>query len=362
MKKWTSPKYWAKIIARFFLVLCFLILTIGAMLYWKQDSVVRQIIEYSNEHYQGKIELEGSHISPFVNFPYISVDLEGLQIYESKTVEEAPIIALQDAYLGFDLWQILRGNFQLKSIFLNEGCLKFIQHKDGQFNIVRALMPLDTIKNDEQAPFKLAIKSISLHHVDIHKLNESTGIDVDVFVNDATAELAINGTHTMIDLDSRFEMNLIHNNDTTLIKHKHFELNSKVDFDTEKQLIRLAPSKIKLEMGEFNIEGYFDIANDQYLDIKLNGTKPNFDLLIAFAPETLIPTLKSYENRGEVFFEGTVKGSTANGNIPKIDARFGCSKGFIQNRTTQTKIEAMEFSGYFNNGPNGGGLKPWNLA
>ena len=357
MKKWTSPKSWLKYIAYFLVVLCILMVTLGALLFWKQDKIVHELINYSNQHYQGKIELKGSHISPFINFPYISIDLEGLKIYETKASEEQPIIALDDAYLGFDLWQILGGDFQLKSIYLKEGYLKFIQHKDGQFNIMRALMPLDTTTDDESAAFQLAIKDINLHNVDIHKINESTGIDVDVFVNDARSALAISGSHTMIDLDARFEMNLIQNNDTTFIKHKHFELNSKVDFDTEKQVIQLAPSKIKLEMGEFNIAGFFDIANEQYLDVKINGTKPNFDLLIAFAPESLIPTLQTYENRGEVYFEGSVKGSIAEGKIPKIDARFGCSKGFIQNNKTRKKIESMEFSGYFKNGPDGGGLE-----
>ena len=357
MNKWRSPRFWLKWTLSVFLVLIILSGTALAVVYWKQDKVVQQLLEYSNEHYHGKIELEGSHISPFANFPYISIDLEGLKIFESKSEGEKPIVALDDAYLGFDLWKIISGEYKLKSIYLSDGYLKFILHEDGEFNIIRALMPLDTATVEDENPFRLEMETIKLHNVDIHKFNETTGIDLDVFVNDAKAQLAINDAHTMIDLDSRFEMNLIQNGDTSLIKHKHFELNSKVDFDSEKQLIKLSPSKIKLEMGEFNIEGFFDIANNQYVDIKAEGTKPNFDLLIAFAPEELIPTLKSYENRGEVYFEAIVKGSTMNGSFPKIDAHFGCKKGFIQNSLTNKKVEEMEFSGYFRNGSEGGGLE-----
>ncbi|MCH2022134.1 MAG: AsmA-like C-terminal region-containing protein [Saprospiraceae bacterium] len=357
MKKWRSPKNCFKWLFRLFLVVLVFFSTIIVLVYWKQEHIVRQILIYSNEHYTGKIDLDGSHISPFVNFPYISIDLEGLRVYENKGQNEPPILALDDTYLGFDLWTIIKGDLQLKSIFLSNGYIKFIQHKDGNFNIFNALMPVDSATTEDETPFSLEIESIKLHNVDVHKFNESTKIDLDIYVNDAKAQLQINNTHTLIDIDSRFEMNLIKNEDTTFIKHKHFELTSKFDFDTEKQLIQFERSNIKLEMGEFNIEGFFDIANNQNLDIKVHGTKPNFDLLIAFAPEELIPTLESYENRGEVYFDATVKGSTLYGSIPKINVVFGCKKGFLQNNQTNKKIRGMEFSGYFRNGSEGGGLE-----
>ena len=53
-----------------------------ALIYAKQEKTVQQI--HTNQHYQDRIELNGSHISPFANFPDISIDLEGVRIYENK--------------------------------------------------------------------------------------------------------------------------------------------------------------------------------------------------------------------------------------------------------------------------------------
>ena len=331
--------------------LLILVVIVLSVVMWKQDEVVQHILSYANQHYKGKITLKGSHIAPFANFPYVSIDLEELKIYESKDESLAPILDAHDAYLGFDLWTIVNGDYDLKSVYLSEGYTKVIQHKDGTFNIANALAPMEesTTKKDDPLPFQLHLKSIKLHDFDIHKINEYTEIDIDAFVNDAQATLKVDGSHTMVDLDARFEMNFMQSGDTTIIKHKHLDVDTKIDFNSTTMVLDVAPSVVILESGEFQLIGSLDILNDQYLDLTVHGAKPNFDLIIAFAPEELIPTLKSYDNKGKVYFEASVTGKLANGAIPKIDAHFGCKQGAIKNNSTKKELNDMEFSGYFRN-------------
>ena len=52
-----------------------------AILYTKQDYFVALALEQANKDFNGKIEVGGSHIAPFANFPNISIDLEHLKIY-----------------------------------------------------------------------------------------------------------------------------------------------------------------------------------------------------------------------------------------------------------------------------------------
>ena len=54
------------------------------ILYWKQDKVVQQALSYANESLASRVTIEGSRVSPFVNFPYISVDLKEVKDYETK--------------------------------------------------------------------------------------------------------------------------------------------------------------------------------------------------------------------------------------------------------------------------------------
>jgi len=70
------------------------------------------------------------------------------------------------------------------------------------------------------------------------------------------------------------------------------------------------------------------------------------------APEELIPVLKKYENQGRIFFDATVKGKSANGNRPAIDAKFGCEHAYFNNFSVNKKLDDLNFAGYFTNGEN----------
>ena len=351
MKNLLSFRFWLRllIITVFSSILLFFALV--AVLYWQQDMIVKHLLDWTNKHYKGEIVIKGSHISPFANFPYISIDLEGLEIHENKAHTTEPIVSVDDAYLGFDIWTILSGNYELKSIKLSNGDARLVQHRDGTINLSNALMPIDSSSADSTAaPFDIHLKSIVLKNVDVHKLNEITDTEIDLYVNNAQAKFKQKKGHVLARLDSKFELNVLQSCDTTFVKHKHFELHTRLDFDSDALVLKIAPSKLKLETADFAIEGLLDIKNDMYTDLKVKGSKSNFDIFIAFAPETLIPTLKSYENKGKIFFEASVKGKTANGQMPAIRADFGCEEGFISNNKNKKKLRDMAFKGYFTNG------------
>jgi hypothetical protein len=353
MKRFLRLRFWLRLLLWSSLTIITLFLILLAVIYKNQDWVVQQLLDDLNKGHQGEITLKDSHISPFANFPYISIDLEEVKIYENKEHDSKVIFDVHDIYLGFDIWTIISGKYETKSIRMKDGFINLVQHKDGSFNIANALLPLDTTVTEEESPeelFHLDLKSIKLTNVDIHKFNEMTNTDVEAFVNKAKLRFKMKGNHTYVQMDSKFELNLMQDGDTTFIKHKHFDVHTTLDYDGDQAALKISPSKVKLEMGEFNIEGNLSLKDDMPVDLLVHGAKPNFDLLIAFAPEDLIPTLKSYDNKGKVFFEASVKGPTAGGGMPAIRADFGCEDAFFKNNNTRKTLDDMSFNGYFTNG------------
>jgi len=145
-------------------------------------------------------------------------------------------------------------------------------------------------------------------------------------------------------------MNLIDNGDTTYIHNKHFELHTDVTLNQKTGVLAIKPSGVKMEHGDFELEGSIDTKNDMDLDLSIKGTKPNFDMLIAFAPEDVIPILERYKNAGKIYFNAMVKGPTLNQQIPFFDVNFGASEAFLENTDKGKRVNDMGFSGHFTNG------------
>jgi hypothetical protein len=326
-----------------------LFVTFTTILYIKQDAIVKELIQTLNDDFKGEIVLQESHISPFANFPYISIDLQGVKIYQDKDQSKAAILDIKDVYLGFDLMTLLSGKFDIKSLKLKNGYLHIIQHKDGEFNISKAL---ESTKETEEAgeDIHLDLKRIVLQDIEIDKLNEENNVLLDVKIKKAKSRFKTTDAQTTVSLDSKFLLTVVKDGDTTVIKNKNFDVDTKLEYTNATQILDIKPSKVYLEDALFKMKGNIDFDDDMNINLLFEGAKPNFDLFIAFAPEELAPALKKYENQGKVYFDCAIKGKSINGHNPKIDANFGCSDAYFANTINKKKLDRLQFKGHFTNG------------
>ena len=347
-KRW---KVWQRILLLFLLLPILLVIIAVGTIYIKQDDIVQGLISTLNKDFKGKIEVKDSHITPFDNFPYVSVDLEGVKIFESKIDSSVIVVDVSEAFLGFDLTTIFQGDLSINDIKLKDGAIDLVQHIDGSLNIENALSSQVYVK-DVNEEFHLAIHEIELQNIDIHKLNEENNLIFDALIYEADAKFVTSPQHVYVFFDSKFELNLIDNGDTTFIQHKHFELHTKLDYRTEDEILTLQPTKIQLENSEFEMEGTINFKDDVNLDIEVKGNKENYDLIFAMAPDKLIPVLERYENSGNLFFNLHVKGKTSHGHSASVNASFGCENGSFKHKIRNSKIDDLNFIGTYTNGTN----------
>ncbi len=344
-----NKKIWKRIIWGILFIPILFISLLIIIVYWQQDAIVQQLLNTVNKDFKGEIQINDSHISPFENFPYISIDLEDVKLYENKLKKTPPLLRIKDVYLGFEISSLLSQEFEIKLIKLSKGNIDIVQDKNGEFNITKAFTTENKIENVDKE-FHLDIKSILLNDIDFTKLNEENKILVEAFIYNTESKFKTSNSNLSISLESSLLLNVLKNNDTTFFKHKHVKLKSSIIFDKENELLTIETSELNMEKAIFGFEGNIDIKDSMNLNIKIQGNKPNFDLFIAFAPEEIVPALEKYDQSGKVYFEALLKGKIANGNQPYINVNFGCENAFFKNTNSQKKLDQLYFKGHFTNG------------
>lgn len=341
-----------KLLILFIVLPIILIAILISVLYAKQDTIVQDLLKTVNADFNGEVEIKNSHISPFANFPYISIDVEELKLYETKSKNEKPIIDLKDLYLGFDLFTLISGKMDIKLIKLKNGKINIVQNKNGEFNLLNALASKKEVESTNEE-FHLNLKSIQLENVDITKTNLENLITIELFINKAKSKFKTSADHLAVSLDSKFIINVIKNNDTTFFKHKHVEFKTEIDLDKKQNQLVISPSSFDLEHVLFDFYGNVDLKNHYYMDLTIKGNKPNFDIFMALAPEELIPVLKKYDNSGKIFFTANIKGPIENGKKPKVDVTFNCENAFLHNTESDKKLNELNFKAFFTTGDSG---------
>ena len=321
------------------------------IIYYYQDSIVQHAIGIANKDMKGRFSVSGSHIAPFANFPQISIDLEHVKVYESKKKNADCLVHVKDVYVGFSLWDIVSGNYTIKGIKLKDGHIDVKQHKDGSINIANALesdLPPDKVEED----LHVDLKAISIENIDISKLNEETNLKLDIFINKAKSKFKSDNKNIDFRLETDFFISVLQDGDSTFFKHKHIHFDTQFSYNKANKMAVFNETQVELEKAVLDFNGSVRLINDIEVDLKLKGHKPDFNLFLAVAPEELKESLNSFENRGKIYFNATVKGKTANGNRPAIEAHFGCKEGYIANIESGKKMNDIGFDGYFSNGKN----------
>lgn len=328
---------------------CFIAI-ISTIIYFKKDAIVAKVLEYANADFKGLIQINNANISTFKTFPYVSVKLNEFKLYETKIVDTTPIINIKHVYVGFNVWHLVKQDFRIKKIVLENGNIDIIQYANNELNIIKAFESNTTTTNDTSTHFALELASVSFKNIDVKKTNHATSITVEADITQAKTSLKKNKDSIALHVDGAFTLNVFKNQQPTYIYHKHFKLFTDLTFNKNTHKVNFKKSSILLEGAEFGFAGNIDVDNEMDVNLNIYGNKPNFNLLIAFAPEDLIPVLKSYDNRGQVYFNATIKGKTINNNTPAIEAKFGCKDGFIKNKEANKILDELGFNCTFSNG------------
>lgn len=140
----------------------------AAILAIKQEAITQKAIEVANRQFVGKLTVESSRISVLTDFPYISIDLKGVAFYENKNKDTRPFYKASDLYVGFNIWDILDGDYKIKSISTIDGHVDLVKYPNGDINILLAKgIESDGAKEEEEmmafdlSKFKISNFSVS---------------------------------------------------------------------------------------------------------------------------------------------------------------------------------------------------------
>jgi len=342
-------KFWKRILLALILVP---VLLVGGLILYIQSNhsdIIKEEITKLNEDHKGLINIGDSELSLWENFPDISIKIYDVQIFETKQDNASVIMDVKDMYIGFNLWDLVNGNYDIQSLLLEEGVFNIAIHENNTTNIQNSLMKTS---ETETTSTNIHLKKIKFKNLDIHTLDEATNTDIQKFIYTGQGGFNIKDSIISGHIDTDFELNVIREGDTTFIRKKHFEIHTDIEFNEYTGIIDIQPSGVVMENGDFELEGFIDTKNDLYLDFLIKGTKPNFDMLVAFAPVDVIPFLEKYNNAGEIYFNASIQGSAIKGNMPFINAEFGATEAFLENPNIAKKIDNMGFKGHFTNGEN----------
>ncbi len=332
------------IVAVIFGALCY-------VLYAHEDEIADELIATLNEGQDGSLSYARVELSPFRAFPYISIDIKGVRFDADKhTLDDAPIYAFDDVYVGFDVFDLLRGEYTIRKILISGGHLFLEKYADGTYNLTRAKERDE--EEEDGGSTHLDLRNITLRDITLHEVNHGgDGNELVLDIQEAKAFLSYIEGDMHIGLESTLVLDRYTSGTTTWFRQLPFALHCELTLDDG--LLTILPSKLEVETGMLDMEGTLDLDDELMLDLRVGGRKKNFDTFIAFAPPEVYEKLKEFKNEGDIMFRGTITGPI-DVQSPLIELRLGCKNTVFHHTKHEKALRDVAFTGHFRTGDDGG--------
>lgn len=166
---------------------------------YQQDKLVAIAVEKLNASWPMRIEMEKAEVDIFSQFPKISVTLDSVRLYPSKTAtDNIQLLSCKNFYLSTHLLKALRGEFDISSITISEGTLRWNdQLKQQLFSSSEK-----TAQDSTQSP--IALELIRLQEIHLMVDLSEAKLSLDTQIDD----LRLTGELSSEEFDAKFESDL----------------------------------------------------------------------------------------------------------------------------------------------------------
>ncbi|MCC5920401.1 MAG: AsmA family protein [Cyclobacteriaceae bacterium] len=334
------------------LVLVLFAVGVATVIYIKRDQIYQMAVSEFNRTQPGTLKIDSILPDFFNNFPYISIDLKNTSIYSAED-KENPVVFIEDFFVGFNVRKLIQGKFEIKSILIKGGNINLIKDEKGLLNILGTFdtsPPEEAQADKENAPISFNLSELKIKETSV-SMNDLYSHQVyDFYFEKAKGKLKYSAEKIALDWDVDGFLHELSINGDRLLWDKKVIVDVDLDYVTDSKLLTIRSGGVGLNEAFFDMQGSVDLTEEVNMDLTFDGRKSDFGLFASFAPENISSYLKSYYNSGDIFVNGKIVGSAGKGSTPKINVEFGCKNAYFINQPTNTRMDNVEFTGFFTNG------------
>ncbi len=299
-----------------------------------KSQIVAFVKKEINNNLNAKVDFKGVDISFFRHFPKVAVALDELQVIGMDEFAEDTLIAAKRIDVAVNIMSVIKGeNMTIYSVAINEPRIHALVNKDGKANwdIAKADSTATEVTTEEK-PFQMELQNYSISNGYIKYDDKSSDMSAEITnlnhegSGDFSSDLFTLSTKTKMDA-----LSFIYGGIPYFANTKTgIDMNIQVDNKTNTYTFKT--DKINLNELKLNADGFFQLANDSVykMDIKFNAPSTSFKNILSLIPVVYQKDFAAIKTSGEAIFNGFVKGTYSNEQIPAYNINLNIKNGFFQ--------------------------------
>lgn len=310
-----------------------------------KNQIKKYALEQLNAQLDAKITINNIDITLFKQFPKVSLDMHLVRITD-PTQPKQYLLQAEHVYIGFNIYDILRKQYNIKLIAIDSAQLNLYTDLAGKSNY--NILKQDTTTAENQR-FLLSLKEVKLNQVNVVYLNRANKQHHDLRLQDIILSGDFSSIGESINCKGLVYARKIKSDRFQFAKNKLLTLDIALAINNQTETYTFTKGFIDLDMLQLNLEG--SIVNKPkatLFDVKVGARKLDIQSMLSLLPGSVsLPS--DLQSEGELYFNGLIKGEASEKKSPQISFTFGVKNGKLQ-KGDGLSINNIKFSGEFGNG------------
>lgn len=349
--KFTQVKCLLKKFRNLFLILLAIIVVffvaVGLLVSMKREAIESFLVGELNKQLTGRVEVGELTFSVFRGFPRASLILDRVTVFSDISgKEQAGDTVLQAGkfQLQFHLIQLLRKEYVLRRLVVDDGKLWILTDTDGQPHYRVWKSPA----GDRKGGLDLDLQDVRLRNIGVEYIYEPSQIRVGGYTRRTVLKGAFSGNDMTLQADADV---LLH-----MFQVKKFSTAREIPVLGNLELIRndslwsLRASSVKISGLDLQVWGEILTGKEKRMDLAVKGTGLSIRSLSEMVPPALAERWQIKKSRGVVDIEGHLSQRAGECPAPHLDMEFRISEAELVMKNPSVHITGFSGTGTLQNG------------
>jgi len=337
-----------KFIKYFLVTLIAIIVLLVSIPFLFKGKIVGLIKDQANAQLNAKLEFnEGISISLLKSFPNLSIGIQDLSIVGVQDFEKDTLFSAKNILLTLDIMSVINGEqIQIRKIILDQPRIQALVLNNGKAN-------WDIAKEDTTAAQTPADTAASKFDV---KLKQFEIINGYLLYNDKEGDMhsELKGMNYTLEGDFtdvlftmknklRIESLTFGMEGVNYLYHVNTYANADIDADMNNFKFVFKDNEIGLNQLLFAFDGSFAMpGNDMVMDITYAAKQNEFKNFLSLIPAIYTNDFKDLQSKGKLAFDGFVKGTYNEKQMPSFGLNLGVTKGWFKYPALPAPVENVD--------------------
>ena len=313
-----------------------------------EDRIKALFVQELNKNLATPVTLneEDIHLSLFKHFPDASLVFNNVGIRESFPRSQKNFLEAKEISLLFNFWSIVRGNYTIEKLVVQDGYCNLVTDKKGNINYRFWKESSDTTASE----FSMQLNAVDMLNMDFRYLDYAYNQDVDLHIDDCT--FSGNFTSDLYTMQASGDLlsRRIRIGNANYLVNKQTHADTKLQVNVPADSYTFEDASIEIEKNIFLLDGTIALKGDDHYDLQIKGDRIDLAGLMLLLPGNISGNLDALETKGDIDFAASIHGDYTRTQNPRVDIDFSVRKGSMRHEKFGGQLEDIACVGKYTNG------------